>query len=89
VRCIHESDGKKKGTSGAKIGNAHLKWAFSEAAVLFVRHNPSARKLMDDLIKLHGKGKSLTILVHKLARAIYYMLKKKVPFSLEKFLATA
>jgi len=89
VKCIHESAGKKKGTSGAKIGNAHLKWAFSEAAVLFVRHNPSAKKLMDDLIKLHGKGKALTILAHKLARAIYYMLKKNVPFSLEKFLATA
>ena len=89
VKCIHESDNKKKGTGGAKIGNAHLKWAFSEAAVLFVRHNPSAKKLRDDLIKLHGKGKALTILAHKLARAIYYMLKKNVPFSLEKFLATA
>ncbi len=33
VKCSHESAGKKKGTGGAKIGNAHLKWAFSEAAV--------------------------------------------------------
>ena len=44
---------------------------------------------MDDLIRLHGKGKALTILAHKLARAVYYMLKKNVPFNLEKFLATA
>lgn len=89
VKCVHESAGKKKGTGGAKIGNAHLKWAFSEAAALFVRHNPSAKKMVDDLIKLHGKGKALTILAHKLARAVYYMLKKNVPFNLEKFLATA
>jgi len=89
VKCVHESAGKKKGTGGAKIGNAHLKWAFSEAAVLFVRHNPSAKKLMDNLIKLHGKGKALAILAHKLARTIYYMLKNNVPFRIEKFLATA
>jgi len=89
VKCSHESANKKKGTGGAKIGNAHLKWAFSEAAVLFVRHNPSAKKLHADLVKMHGKGKALAILAHKLARTIYYMLKNNVPFSLEKFLATA
>jgi len=56
--------------------------------VLFVRHNAQAKKLIDDLAKAHGKGKALAILAHKLARAIYYMLKNKVPFNLEKFLAT-
>src|SRR5262249_6506604 len=35
VKCAKESAGKRYGTSGAKIGNAYLKWAFSEAAVLF------------------------------------------------------
>jgi hypothetical protein len=30
VRCTHESAGKKKGSGGKKIGNAHLKWAFPE-----------------------------------------------------------
>jgi len=38
---------------------------------------------------VHGKGKALSILAHKLGRAIYYMLKNNVPFNLEKFLATA
>ena len=37
VKCSHESNGKKYGTNGNKIGNAHLKWAFSEAAVLFLK----------------------------------------------------
>jgi transposase len=31
--------GKRWGTSGHKIGNAHLTWAFSEAATLFLRGN--------------------------------------------------
>ena len=32
--CRHESVGKKLGSGGHKIGNAHLKWAFSEAVCL-------------------------------------------------------
>jgi transposase len=87
VKCSHESANKKKGTGGAKIGNAHLKWAFSEAAMLFIRYNPPAKKLVDNLAKVHGKGKAIGIMAHKLARAIYYMLKNNVPFNLEKFMA--
>ena len=37
VKCAKQSAGKISGTSGAKIGNVHLKWAFSEAAVSFIR----------------------------------------------------
>src|SRR5437660_8057510 len=37
VKCARESAGKRSGTSGAKIGNAHLTWAFSETAVLCLR----------------------------------------------------
>jgi transposase len=89
VKCAHESAGKKKGTGGAKMGNPHLKWAFSEAAMLFVRHNPSANKLMEHLVKIHGKGKALSIMAHKLGRAIYYMLKNNTPFDRKRFLTTA
>jgi transposase len=89
VKCAHESAGKKKGVGGAKMGNPHLKWAFSEAAVMFIRHNSAAKKLAEHLTKMHGKGKGLAIIAHKLARAIYYMLRNNVPFNLEKFLATA
>jgi len=46
VKCAKESAGKRSGTSGSTIGNAHLKWAFSEAAVLFLRDNPAAQKLL-------------------------------------------
>jgi transposase len=39
VRSARESAGKKYGTCGDAIGNAHLKWAFSEAAVGFLRRS--------------------------------------------------
>ena len=88
VKCSKESAGKRVGTSGKKIGNAHLKWAFSEAATLFLRNNPHGQKLLTRLEKKHGKGKALTILAHKLARAVYYMLKRKTAFDMETFLRT-
>jgi transposase len=86
VKCAQESAGKRYGTSGAKIGNAYLKWAFSEAAVLFLRHNPVGQKYLTRLEKKHGKGKALTILAHKLARAVYYILKRDTVFDMDKFL---
>jgi len=39
VKCAKESNGKRLGTSGKKIGNGHLRWAFAEAAVLFIRQS--------------------------------------------------
>ena len=36
--------------------------------------------------KKHGKGKALTVLAHKLARAVYYMLKRHTAFEMRKFL---
>jgi transposase len=86
VKCAKESAGKRSGTSGTKIGNAHLKWAFSEAAVLFLRDNPAGQKFLTRWEKKHSKGKALTILAHKLARAVYYMLKHKTAFDMSKCL---
>jgi transposase len=86
VKCAKESAGKRYGTAGTKIGNAYLKWAFSEAAILFLRDNPAGQRYLARLEKKHGKGKALTILAHKLARAVYYMLKRGVVFKLDTFL---
>jgi Transposase IS116/IS110/IS902 family len=85
VKCAKESDGKRYGYAGTKIGNAHLKWAFSEAAVLCLRKNPAAQRYMARLAHLHGKGKALTIFAHKLARAVYYMLRRGQAFEATKF----
>jgi len=88
VKCAKESAGKKSGYSGKKIGNAYLKWAFSEAAVLFLRGNPDAQKAIARLASKHGKGKALSILAHRLGRAVYVMLRKRQPFDRERFMAT-
>jgi transposase len=86
VKCAQESAGKRYGTSGAKIGNAYLKWAFSEAAVLFLRNNPVGQKYLTRLEKQHGKGKALTVLAHKLARAVYDILRRDTVFEMDQFL---
>jgi transposase len=88
VKCAKESAGKKHGTSGAKMGNVHLKWAFSEAAVLFVRHSAEGKQLLARLEKRFGKGKALSILAHKLGRAVYFMLRRGKAFDRARFLAT-
>lgn len=86
VKCARESAGKRYGTSGAKIGNAYLQWACSEAAVLFLRTNPAGQKSLARLEKKHGKGKALTVLAHQLARAVYHMLKRATAFDMAMFL---
>ena len=88
VKCAKQSAGKIYGTSGRKIGNVHLKWAFSEAAVGFLRNNPDGKKYYARLERKHGKGKALTVLAHKLARAVYYIWKRDEVFDQQKFLAT-
>ena len=85
VKCAHESAGKKLGAGGAKQGNVHLKWAFSEAAVLYLRHGADGKKLLARLERKHGKGKALSILAHKIGRAVYYILARGTVFSPEKF----
>ena len=85
VKCKAESAGKTYGTSGAKIGNAHLKWAFSEAAVLFLRCNPKAKAYVESLPKDMAKER-LSLLAHKIGRTVYFILKRKEPYNADLFL---
>jgi transposase len=80
-----ESAGKNLGSGGRKMGNVYLKWAFSEAAALHLRGNPQGKRLFQKLERKHGKGKALSILAIKLARAVYYMLRRRVSFDAERF----
>jgi transposase len=86
VRCEHESAGKKKGSGGAKIGNAHLKWAFSEAAALMLRAVPALKTWVQRQERKRGKRKTLAILEAKIGRAVYQVWRKQQPFDLKKFL---
>jgi len=85
VKCAKESNGKRLGTSGKKIGNVHLRWAFAEAAVLFIRQSQPGKEYFAQLEHKHGKAKALTVLAHKLGRAVYYMLTREHAFDLNRF----
>lgn len=85
VKCAHESEGKRMKGCNNKIGNAHLKWAFSEAAVLFLRENEPAKRMHEKLVGKYGKAKALSIIAQKLGRLVYFMLKRKEPFSRKRF----
>ena len=81
----HRSAGKRTGSGGAKIGNAHLKWAFSEAAVLLLKDNTRGQAHLKKLERRHGKGKAPSILAARLGRATYLMLKNSEDFDIERF----
>jgi transposase len=82
------SDGKVTGQSGAKIGNVHLKWAFSEAVLWMLRYSEQAKAFLKRKEKKYGKSRAMTMLARKIARAVYYMLKQKEPFNAVKFFAS-
>lgn len=85
VKCAKESGGKRLGTGGGKIGNVHLKWAFSEAAALFLRHNSKGKAYLQRMTHRHGKPKALSILAHKIGRTVYYMMARRQVFDVERF----
>jgi transposase len=89
VKCEKMSAGKRSGSSGSKIGNVHLKWAFSEAAITLLSHFPDSKKLHGRLKRKFGKGKALSILAHKIGRTVYFMLKRNQAFDPARFLANA
>jgi transposase len=88
VKCTHESAGKRKTGKNSKIGNVHLKWAFSEAACLFLRRNERAKHYHKKLVSKYGNAKALSILAQKLGRTVYSMLKRRTPFDSKLFFET-
>lgn len=86
VKCKAESAGKSYGTQGNKIGNGHLKWAFSEAAALYLRGNDKGQRYLQRLQKRMNKAKALSALAHKIGRSTYFMLKNKTVFDEQRFL---
>jgi transposase len=87
IRPVKESDGKWAGHSNKKIGNHHLKFAIKEAAILMLRESAQAKYFVSKLTHKYNKGKALGIFTHKLGRAIYFMLKNKEAFDMERFFA--
>ncbi|HKB42186.1 MAG TPA: transposase, partial [Gemmataceae bacterium] len=87
VRCVRQSGGKKEAADGKrrKIGNAHLRWAFAEAACLLLRASPRAKAWKQRQQKKRGEGKALAILAARLGRAVYHRLRKGEVFDEERF----
>lgn len=86
VKGAKASAGQRDGTSGTNIGYADLTWAFSEAAVLFLRDHPRGQKYLARLEKKPGKGKALSVLAHQWARTVYDMGTRETAFDRRTFL---
>ena len=83
--AVQESAGKRVGAGNRKAGNAWLKWAFSEAAVLSAQKDERIGGLLRRLASKLGKPKALSALAHKLGRAFYHMLRTKEVFDVNRF----
>jgi transposase len=88
VRCAHESAGKKKGTGGNRIGNAHLKGAFSEATCLLLRASEPAKRWLARREKKRGKARALGALAARRGRAVYHLLRRQEAFDGTRFFAS-
>jgi transposase len=86
VKGTNSSAGKQYKPTGAKIGNPHLKWGFSEAITLLKRECPEAKAFAEHIEKQHSKARANTLLAIKLGRAVYWMWTRKTAFDPKVFL---
>jgi hypothetical protein len=87
VGADNESGGSSYGhTSRDKIGNPYLKWALSEIGIRMVNQSSLIGEWYVKQVKEHGKGGSQARLRHKIALAVFYMLKYDTGFDEHKFL---
>jgi transposase len=88
VGGVRESAGKSKGTAGRKMGNAHLRWAFSEATCLLLRELPKAKAWLARRERKLGKRRALAALAARLGRTVYHLWRKQEAFDVNRFLAS-
>jgi transposase len=75
------------GSKNNKIGNPYLRWAFAQLAISAQRFYPSMKGYTQRLIKKFGMRKAYSLLAHKFAVAVYYMLKNQTAFDVKRFVA--
>jgi transposase len=86
ISSDNESSGKYLGhTSSDKIGNPYLKWAFSEIAIHMIKDSSLVKDWYAKESSIHGNGGAKARLRHKIAVAVYHMLKKNIAFDEYKF----
>jgi transposase len=87
VRVERSSHGKKLASKNHKIGNPYLRNAFGMLATSAKRYYPAIDVYTKKLVKKYGNAKAYTLLAHKFAVAVYYMLKNKTAFDVKRFVA--
>jgi transposase len=83
---IPESNGKPVGSSDWKNGNAYLKWAFTEVATHCLRYSQPMQAYKQRLQARHGRHTAARKMAHRLAKTVYFMLKRQERFDLQRFL---
>lgn len=86
VKPERTSGGKSTGAGNSKIGNPHLKWAFSQIIIHGQLASPVVKRAYEKLKSRHGLAKSKAVMAHKFAVAVYHMLKNGSAFDERKFL---
>lgn len=86
IRPTKTSAGKRTGTVNGKIGNAYLKWAFSEVVYLFLRETRETQRYIRRVENKYGKDKAKGILAHRLGRTVYDLLKHQQVFDIKTFM---
>lgn len=87
ARCVDASrfsNGKKKADNNGKNGNKYLAWAFVEAAHFAVRYYPEAKRYHDRKVSKTNGIVAIKAIAHKLARAVFHVIRDQVPFDPKK-----
>lgn len=85
VKVERTSMGKKTGDGNPKIGNPHLKWAFTEIILRAQVDSPRIKKYYEKLKCKHGPAKAKTLIAHKFAISTFHMLKHGQAFDDKRF----
>ena len=85
VKCQRTSAGKLTANKNQKIGNPYLKWAYGQMAIYAVAASERIEKLFKKMERKYGTQRARARLRHKLAVAVYFMLKNNQAFDEQKF----
>ncbi len=85
--CADSGESKRRGRN-AKAGNAYLKWAFSQAAVRAVQYDARFKAHFIKHAQRHvGRAQKIItygVVAHRLALAVFHILKHRVPYQEDK-----
>jgi transposase len=78
--CVHQSGEKTRIGGDSGPGNKRLRWVMVECAHTAVRHDPRLRGLYERHSRQRGEGSAMVAVAHKMARIVYFMLRRDEPY---------